>query len=82
MPDDAKKIELLNAQMNAVGDTKTNLVGLIEKATGIQLELMEGGLDSFADRLGKVFSPVSKVVEDLQEVHDDMEMERNRLQNE
>jgi hypothetical protein len=80
--DDAKRLESLEAQITALSDTRTNLVGLVEKLAGIQSELMSGGLDAYSDRLGAPFASISGAAEVLQELVEDMEIERNRIRNE
>ena len=82
MSEDPKPIDVLEAQITAIDDTHKNLVGLIEKATRIQSELMSAGFQEFSDAIGDPFSEMSTAAEKLKKLLHDVEIERNRTRNE
>jgi hypothetical protein len=48
----------------------------------MQLEATEKGFDSLAEALGKPFSTASQCIDQIKAVLHDVELERNRIQNE
>jgi hypothetical protein len=82
MADEPRPVEVLEAQMTAISDTHTNLVGLIEKTAGIQAELGSAGFQDFADGVGEPFSAMTMASEALQKILHAVELERNRIRNE
>lgn len=82
MSEESKPVDILEAQITAISDTHSNLVGLIEKAARIQSELMSANFEEFSDAMGGPFSNMSGAAEKLKELGHDMEIERNRIRNE
>ncbi len=82
MSEASESIDVLEAQMTAIEDTKDNLAGLIEKAARIQSDLLSAGFSEFADALAEPFSAMSNAADRLQSLFHDVEIERNRIRNE
>jgi hypothetical protein len=82
MSEESKSAEVLDTQINAIANTHTNLAGLIQKAVGIQSELMSAGFSEYSDAIGEPFSAMSTAAEKFQQLIHDMEIERNRLRTE
>ena len=82
MSEESKPVEILEAQITAISDTHSNLVGLIEKAARIQSDLLSANFQEFSDAMGKPFSSMSAAAETLKELGHNMELERNRIRNE
>lgn len=82
MPEESEPVDVLEAQITAMTDTRTNLTGLIEKLVRIQSELQSGGFQEFADSVGEPFSALSTATEKLEELIHASEIERNRIRNE
>ena len=82
MSEGSKPVEVLESQITEISDTHTNLVGLIEKATRVQAELLSAGFQEFSDAVGEPFSAMSTAAEKLQELVHTIEIERNRIRNE
>jgi hypothetical protein len=80
MPDG--NVEALEAQLTAVSDTQRNVAGLVEKAAGIQGDLLSAGFTDFSNAVGEPFAALSSAAEQLQALAHDMEIERNRIRNE
>lgn len=82
MTEDTNPISVLEEQLTALSDTRTNLVGLIEKGSRVQMDLAEAGYDNFSEEVAKAFGTISAAAEEIQKVHENIELERNRMQNE
>lgn len=78
MADPIDPIDVLDAQVTALGDAHVNLKGLIEKTSRIQSDLEQTGFDDYAERLGGVFSSLSDAAEEVQDLLSEVEMDRNR----
>lgn len=82
MSEAQKKIESLEQRMTEIGDTRTNVEGLVEKTARIQADLSSEGFDEYAGKLGEAFTSLTMTAEVLRGLHHDMEIERNRIRNE
>ena len=82
MSNQTDAINVLESQITEISDTQKNLVGLIEKTTRVQTELMTAGFDKFSDAVGEPFSAMSQAAENLTRIQHDIETERNRIRNE
>jgi len=82
MSEEPEPIDVLEAQLTAIGDTHSNLTGLVEKVARIQSDLMTGGFQEFSDAAGEPFAALSTATEKLQALLHDIEIERNRIRNE
>lgn len=81
MAEEPDRLAVLESQIDAISQTIGNLQGLVAKTARIQADLETGGLDEHADAVGESFSALSGATERLEEIVDDMKMERNRIQN-
>lgn len=81
MPDENKALDVLEAQIDAIANTVSNLQGLVAKTARIQSELSEAGFDEYAEALGGSFGALSSAADGLEATRHDLEIERNRRQN-
>jgi len=81
MPEEQDILEVLEAQMEAIANTVSNLQGLVAKTARIQSDLAAARLDAHAEAVGGSFSALSDAAEALEETRHDLEIERNRRRN-
>lgn len=78
MADENESLDVLEAQIDAIAETLSNLQGLVGKTARIQSDLAAEGLDEFAEAIGGSFSALSSAADGLEETRHDLEIERNR----
>ena len=82
MPDLEKRLSILEEQITAMQDTRSNLVGLVEKMASTQLALDEAGFATFSAGVGSAFAELSSAAQQLESIAHDADLERNRIRNE
>ncbi len=77
----ANKLENIQDILIKVQDLENSYRAIIEKTGTVVLEMMEAGMDSTADKLNNILDQASQSAEKIQNIGEDLEIERNKLQN-
>jgi hypothetical protein len=60
-------------------DTESSCRALVQRMAQLQLSVREDGLDSLVDKLQGAFSQATDSAQQISDLRNDMEMERNKL---
>lgn len=76
------KLELLENAVNRSEEIKNSYKAIVEKISQLIMEIDGTELEELEAKINKIFADASENEKKIEEIHDDLEMEKNKVRME